>query len=246
MRIAVVSDIHGNMRALEAVVADLKTVSPDCVVHGGDLIASGFRNADVVDRVRDLGWPGVQGNTDEMLWRPDKVAELRDRVPGLREPLQQVLDSIPDICGAIGGDRLRWLQDLPRAYRLEGTLVVHATPDDLWKIVVPECDDHELVETFGAASACRVVYGHIHRPYVRSIGLLLVANCGSVSMSYDGDPRASYLLLEDGRPQIRRVDYDVEQEARDLQASGYPGASWLAAILRAGRYLPYEAGRFAT
>jgi predicted phosphodiesterase len=91
MRLAVVSDVHGNTRALQAVVTDLKIVSPDLVVHGGDLIASGFRNADVIDRVRDLGWPGVQGNTDEMLWRPDKVAELAARVPGLREPMQHVV-----------------------------------------------------------------------------------------------------------------------------------------------------------
>jgi hypothetical protein len=180
-------------------------------VHGGDLIASGFRNVETIDRIQELGWPGVQGNADEMLWRPDKVAEIVARVPDLREPLQQVLDSIPAIRETIGADRLRWLQDLPQAYRLEDVLVVHATPHDLWKSVTPECGDRELVEAFGAASASSV-----------------------------------YLLLNDGRPEIRRVEYDVEQEARDLLASGYPGASWLAETLRAGRYLPYKPDQVAT
>ena len=111
---------------------------------------------------------------------------------------------------------------------------------------MPESTDSELLEVFGAPSTSTVIYGHIHRPYVRWIGSLLVANAGSVSLSYDGDARASYLLLEHGRPQIRRVEYDVEQEAKDLLASGYPGASWLAEILRQGRYLPYKSDQLPT
>ena len=70
MRFAVVTDIHGNLTALEAVIADLEQVGPDLVVQGGDLVAGGHRPVEVLDRVRDRGWPGVQGNTDEMLWKP--------------------------------------------------------------------------------------------------------------------------------------------------------------------------------
>ncbi|PYU57499.1 MAG: YfcE family phosphodiesterase, partial [Acidobacteria bacterium] len=68
MRVAIVSDIHGNRRALEAVVADLQQIAPDVVVHGGDLAAGGAHPAEIIDQVRSLGWPGVRGNTDEMLW----------------------------------------------------------------------------------------------------------------------------------------------------------------------------------
>lgn len=80
-----------------------------------------------------------------------------------------------------------------------------------------------------------VIYGHVHRPFIRMVPGLTVANCGSVSLSYD-DPRASYLVLDDGKATIRRVEYDVELEVRGLLASGYPYASWLARILQTGRY----------
>ena len=64
MRLAIISDIHGNLTALEAVIADLKTASPDLVVHGGDLVVGGPRPAEVIDRIRELRWAGVVGNTD--------------------------------------------------------------------------------------------------------------------------------------------------------------------------------------
>ena len=64
MRVALVSDVHGNLTALEAVVADIGRRGVDMTVHGGDLALMGPRPAEVVDRVRELGWPGVVGNTD--------------------------------------------------------------------------------------------------------------------------------------------------------------------------------------
>jgi 3',5'-cyclic AMP phosphodiesterase CpdA len=73
MRIAVVSDIHGNLTALEAVIADLRLTAPDRVVQGGDLADGGARPVEVVDRVRGLGWPGVVGNGDEMLFQPEAL-----------------------------------------------------------------------------------------------------------------------------------------------------------------------------
>jgi predicted phosphodiesterase len=68
MRIAIVSDIHGNLTALEAVVADINRAMPDFVLHGGDLVAGGSQPAEVIDLISQLGWSGVIGNTDEMLW----------------------------------------------------------------------------------------------------------------------------------------------------------------------------------
>ena len=68
MRIAVVADIHGNLPALESVLADLRNTSPDLVVHGGDVASHGSSPAEVIDLIRELEWPGVRGNTDEMLW----------------------------------------------------------------------------------------------------------------------------------------------------------------------------------
>ncbi len=76
MRIAVVSDIHGNRTAFDAVLADLRETAPDLVFHGGDLADSGASPVEVVDRIRDLGWPTVVGNTDEMLFRPESLTEF--------------------------------------------------------------------------------------------------------------------------------------------------------------------------
>src|SRR5262245_66038892 len=98
MRTAILSDIHGNLTALEAVVADLKNVSADLVVQGGDLVG-GSRNAEVIDLVREHGWSGVYGNAEEMLWMPEQVTR---NVPGYRVQRLRgdgITDTFPVICG---------------------------------------------------------------------------------------------------------------------------------------------------
>ena len=84
MRIAIVSDIHGNLTAFEAVLADLRQTSPDLILHGGDLADSGASPVEIVDRIRDLGWQGVVGNTDEMLFRPESLTEFASQLPNLQ------------------------------------------------------------------------------------------------------------------------------------------------------------------
>ena len=76
MRIAIVSNIHGNQTAFEAVLADLRGISPDLIVHGGDLAASGASPVEIVDQVRDRRWRVMVGNTDEMLLRPESLREF--------------------------------------------------------------------------------------------------------------------------------------------------------------------------
>src|SRR5947209_16410677 len=84
MRIAIVSDIHGNRTAFEAVIADLRQTSPDLILHGGDLADAGASPAEIVDRVRDLGWQGVAGNTDEMLFDPESLQQFAKQSPQLK------------------------------------------------------------------------------------------------------------------------------------------------------------------
>src|SRR3984885_6503194 len=74
--VAVVTDIHGNLTAFEAVLADIRRMAPDLVLHGGDLADPGSSPIEVVDRIRDLGWRGVMGNTDEMLVRPSSLEDF--------------------------------------------------------------------------------------------------------------------------------------------------------------------------
>jgi putative phosphoesterase len=238
MRVAVVSDIHGNLTALETVVADLHAVGADLVVHGGDLVGSGSRPAEVIDLIRDLKWPGVVGNTDEMLWAPERLTEVlkSPQLHALRDTLLNEI--VPSTRTAIGAERLAWLRALPLTWSGDGLTVLHASPGDLWRAPMSDAPDEELERTYGQLGGRSVVYGHIHRPYVRGLRAIGVANSGSVSLSYDGDPRASYAVVDGGRISIRRVTYDIEEEVRRLAEGRYPQAGWLAQILRTGSYVP--------
>lgn len=107
-------------------------------------------------------------------------------------------------------------------------MLVHAAPGDLWRAPAADAEDGELSATHGSLDASTVVYGHIHRPYTRTSTELTVANSGSVGMSWDGDPSACYLLVENAHARLVRVDYDVEREVALLLASGYPDAVCVA------------------
>ena len=240
MRVAILSDLHGNRRAFEAVLDDLEQVAPDLILHGGDLAAGGAHPADIIDQVRSLGWPGVRGNTDEMLWSPESLAEYAAANPKIERLLAMVQETIPPTLASIGEERLRWLEGLPTMYSQEGFSLVHASPDDLWRAPMANASDEELQSTYASLGAPIVVYGHIHCPYVRRLDRMTVVNTGSVSQSYDGDRRASYLLMDGESIAIRRVEYDVESEARELSRSGLPHAGWMARILLAGKYCPPE------
>jgi predicted phosphodiesterase len=238
MRVAIVSDIHGNRRAFQAVLADLRQVAPDLVLHGGDLAYGGTQPADIIDQVRSLGWPGVRGNTDEMLWAPERLTEFAATAPKLAPLLARIQETIPPTLASIGEERLRWLEGLPSLYSQPGFSLVHASPNDLWRAPMPNASDEELQSTYASLHAPIVVYGHIHRPYIRRLQGVTIANTGSVSQSYDGDTRSSYLVIDGESITIRRVEYDVESEAKELLRSGLPHAEWLARILLAGKYCP--------
>jgi putative phosphoesterase len=238
MAYAIVSDIHGNLTALEAVIADCTRRGIAEVVHAGDLALIGSRPAQVIDRVRGLGWPGVVGNTDELLWRPEEHARQLRVAPGLGALLELLFDHYaPATEDLLGRERVQWLRGLPAEYRRGDFLVLHAAPGNLWRAPPPNADDRTLQATYGNLAAAVVFYGHIHRPFVRSVGGITVANAGSVGMPWDGDPRASYLSVTDERVEIVRVEYDVEREVETLLASEYPDARRIAAMLRQGRFV---------
>jgi predicted phosphodiesterase len=235
MRIAVVSDIHGNRTALEAVLADLRAATPDVVLHGGDLADSGSSPTEVVDCIRDLGWSGVLGNTDEMLIRPESLeafASQSKAPPMIWENIRKIAAATRD---ALGEERLAWMQTLPLELKLPGLALVHAQPGDCWRAPSTGAPDEELEKIYGPLGEPMVVHGHTHLPSIRQLAGMpqLLVNTGSVGMPYDGDPRASYLLLEDGEPLIRRVAYNVDRELQLLAACGLPGATWTAKTLRA-------------
>jgi putative phosphoesterase len=240
--VALVSDIHGNLPALEAVVADVQRRGVDRVVHGGDLPLGGCHPAEVIDLIRELGWPGVVGNTDELLWRPEQRAVQERRAPGLRALLNLLFDAwAPATRELIGDERLEWLRCLPHEHREGDLVVLHASPGDLWRAPAADADEADLVATYARCHARTVVYGHTHQPYVRRAEALMIANSGSVGSPFDGDPRASYLIWGSSGLEIVRVEYDIEREVSLLQASGYPDARRIAETRRGGQFVPVAA-----
>ncbi len=232
MRIAIVSDIHGNRTALEAVLADLRQTSPDLILHGGDLADGGANPTWVVDRVRDLGWQGVLGNTDEVHTRPaslEEFARQSSAPPSLWAAIREMAAATRD---ALGEERIAWLRELPLVQFQPPLALVHASPASPWRAPAPEASDAELQSVYSPLSQPIAVYAHIHRSYIRSVSGMIVANTGSVSLSYDGDPRAAYLLLDGSKPAIRRVEYDVARELKALASCGLPHAAWSAKILQ--------------
>ncbi len=232
MRVAVLSDIHGNLRGLEACLADLNEQGgADVVAGAGDYCMDGPQPAEVVDRLIDLQVRCVRGNTDRMLAAPFGVAEESE--PEIRWHRER-----------LGDARLAWLRDLPFARSFgngsDGLLVVHANPKSDDEHIWPDAPDAFLERITAGVSERTIAFGHLHLPYVRVWRDRLFVNVASAGLPKDGDARAGYALLTErpGGWQVkhRRVDFDVDRVARDIAKSGMPEAARHIKILRRHRY----------
>ena len=202
MRIGVLSDIHGNLVALEAVVADLGAQSPDEIWCGGDLAWGGPWGRECIELVRSEGWVTVKGNTD--VWVTGDPQTIED--PQDRAALVAVAEAhdIPD-------DLSQWLANLPLGHSAPGSiLLVHGTPESPFVAPPPDAAAAEFAPYEGKARV--VVYGHVHVVFIRHLaGGTLVCNTGSVGMPKDSD-LAAYLLIDVEGADLtlthRRVPYD--------------------------------------
>ena len=236
MRVAIVSDIHGNLTALEAVIADLEQVAPDVVYHGGDLATNGARGAEVVDRVRELGWEGVVGNTDELLWRPDLQAHLEGLAPALTPLIKAIFEDVaPYTRDALGEERINWLQQLPAEQRDGELLLVHARPGELWQAPPPDAEDHELAGTYARGRVPRGL-----RPHPPAVcPHYWFANCGEQRWRRDVIRRRPARRLparRQGRSNVRRVDYGRKRRERDSPDGAIRPRTAITTILRPGRF----------
>ncbi len=228
-----IADIHGNQTAFEAVLADLRQPSPDLILHGGDLADTGSSPVEVLDRIRSLGWQGVAGNTDQMLATPEMFDEFANQSPQLQSLWAVLREMAAATREALGEERLAWLRSLRSfSFALQSRWSMPALKT--LGVRAQEASDDELQSLYGPLSQPVVIYAHIHRPYIRSISGMILANTGSVGLPYDGDRRASYLLIDDSKPEIRRVEYDMSRELGALSRSGFPHADWVARTLERG------------
>ena len=137
-------------------------------------------------------------------------------------------------CDALGAERIAWLSTLPMIHTHDEMALVHASPGSTWRSPGHEASDADLESTYKPLGKAIAIYGHIHRSYIRRVGEMTIVNTGSVSLSYDGDRQAAYLLLDDMKASIRRVEYDVAKEVNALAGCGLPHSDWVARILESG------------
>lgn len=238
MRVAILSDIHGNVLALEAVLADLAAQGEaDAVIIAGDLCLDGPRPREVLDLLRSLGYPVVQGNTDRDLVRPTR--ESADDWHG--EHFLWVREQI-------GPAGLEYLDSLPFSHRVAdptgetALLVVHANPRDLDTHLRPLAPEETIRPLLADLSPeiTALAFGHLHIPYTRRVGGVLLADIASVGLPKDGDRRAGYGLFTwqgDGwAVEQRRVEYPVDEVVAQLRAIDAPGTQELIRQLLRARY----------
>jgi diadenosine tetraphosphatase ApaH/serine/threonine PP2A family protein phosphatase len=220
--LALLYDIHGNLPALEAVLADARSAGADRFVLGGDYALFGPWPAETVGRLRELEaatW--IRGNGER--WTADAA-----QAPG-DETVQAAIAACRE---TLGEDLVRELDTLPEQTVRDGTRYCHGSPLSDVRSFGPEPGDDEE-ELLSGADERRIVFGHTHLPFVRrrEDGIELV-NPGSVGMPFDGDPRAAYALAhENGRVEQRRVEYAHEGTAGALQRR-FGQAAWTETVAR--------------
>jgi len=242
-RIALFGDVHGNAPALEAVRKAVRAAKPDAVLIAGDLVLNGPDPAAAVDGIRELEADGalvVQGNTDVAVADFDYAAAFPWLTDGVPESFRSAAEWAHD---ALGEDRLDWLRRLPseRRIRLEDTLVLvcHASPGSQTAGFDQILEPNVTLERVSRTDARVVACGHTHLPEVRDLGWKMIVNSGSAGYVFDGDPTASWALIEliDGevRAEIRRVEFDAMAVSNAISARGLPGDVYRAATVRTGK-----------
>jgi len=242
-RVAVLSDVHGNLAALEAVRKAIKKEKPDAVIVAGDHVMNGPDPAGVVDALRDMEASGatiVQGNTDVAVADFDYAAAFPWFTDGVPDTIVAAAEWAHD---TLGDDKLGWLRRLPseRRLMLDDTMVLacHASPGSQTQGFDAQLDPSVMLERISRTDARIICCGHTHIPEVRDLGWKIIVNDGSAGYVFDGDPTASWALVEiDGeevRTEIRRSEFDTMVVANAISARGLAGDVYRAATVRTGK-----------
>jgi predicted phosphodiesterase len=256
MRYALISDIHANLPALEAVLADIAgRANVDATYHLGDLVGYGPWPNETIHRLRQTGIPGAAGNYDSTVAAGYKHCGCRYE-DARQEELSHL--SFAWTLAQTSNENKAFLRGLPFRIDLrpfgghaggQTVTLLHGN-QVLNTVYVHEDRTDDFLAKMGSAVGARagdvVCFGHTHKPWHRVVDEIHFVNTGSVGRPKDGDPRAGYILLDVTESErvvveIVRVDYDVESVAKAILASSLPdefadylrtGGSWMAATVR--------------
>ena len=223
MRIAALYDVHGNLPALEAVLAEVEREDVDLVLVGGDVV-SGPLPRESLAALTELGERAhfIRGNGDR------EVVEIRD---GSRREREAGM-SDPWIADQLTDEQAAFLAGIPERAALDvdgigPVLFCHATPRSDEELFTRLSSDERVRAMFAGAAERVIVCGHVHVQNDRRLDDKRIVNAGSVGMPYEEEPGAYWLLLG---PDIsfRRTEYDLEEAAARIRASGWPKAEAFA------------------
>lgn len=245
MRVALFSDVHGNLTALEAVLNELDKSGPfDLTICAGDLVFLGPSPAEVVSRLQGSDIVCLRGNCDGM------AAGLIPQELPPDEAVRQVLTAhLEWTIEQLTAEQREWLGQLPLSHRVSpggeparhDLFVTHATPrnyHDEARLCAPGLPAAEAREVFGQAGADTVVFGHHHGHFISNYGDLTLVNVSSTSLTPDGVPAAAYTIAtwHDGHWSFeqRRVNYDPTPEVERARTRSLPFHPWLEHVSQAG------------
>lgn len=246
--IAVFSDIHANLPALEAVLADMDRLRPDVVLCLGDLVGYNMWPNEVAQAIRARGIPTIAGNYDEGIGLASDDCGCAYRTA---EEKANGAVSIAVTNELVTDDVRRYLRLLPRQMSLRfhndgqniHALMVHGSPRKINEYLFEDRPEKSLLRIMEDAQADLMLVGHTHKPYHRVLtyqredrtAYRHAVNIGSVGKPKDGDPRACYVIIrlvetlslyaaDAVRVEFRRVPYDVEQAVAAITHSALPNA----------------------
>jgi putative phosphoesterase len=237
MKLAFISDIHGNAIALDAVLKDIKEKNVDKVIVLGDICYRGPEPQRALDLVRSLDCEVIKGNADEWVVRGVQQGEVPDQALGLMNKERDWSVS------HLSDESVEYLSELPTQlnFEVEGVRIqaFHATPDSLFDVVPPDASDEKILEKLVINEADLYIYAHIHKPYIRFVNGKCIVNIGSVGLPFDGVSRASYCIVEiiEGSIQTSnvRVSFDVQKVVNQYKNSDYPNAQMMSKVVLNGR-----------
>jgi putative phosphoesterase len=226
-RVAVITDIHGNLPALQAALARIDELGIESVYCGGDLVGYGPHPNEVCALIQERAIPTVYGNYDHAIARDEHDCGCAYVTPHDREIGQQSVEWTLLHTDRAAKDFMRTLAfDLRFRVGYWGVHLVHGSPRKVNEYLF-EDKPARLYERLAAAESDRaLVFGHTHKPWVRDFGGVRFVNCGSVGKPKDGDPRGAFAVLEAARSgmevTIQRVAYDADTVAAEVRNSGLP------------------------